>query len=168
MAFSATEQERAAACWRHQDCGSCLDEKRGCGWCPASSICVPASTLLDPVSHKHICPFESERFELRTKALGCGCSTTTLLSVIVTVFATLAALALLYGLVVALRALNPFLGTGRAAGWEIQFKDDGAVVEKAWRRKGPWYRFRRQVLPEDSLRTRSEQEARTERSRLLG
>ncbi|CZT21826.1 uncharacterized protein RCC_07693 [Ramularia collo-cygni] len=157
---------KKAACWRHQDCRSCTHEKHGCGWCPTSEACVPASSLLEPVSNKDICPLSSERFELRTKALGCGCSTTTLLSVIVTVFATIAALILLFGLIEAIAGVNPFLGTGQAAGWEVKVEDNGVRKGRMWRRGGLRKWFASWRSPD--LAHHSEQEERTERTRLLG
>ncbi|KXT11140.1 hypothetical protein AC579_4939 [Pseudocercospora musae] len=128
MEFKATRDERTKACWKMQDCGSCINSKHGCGWCSSSFSCVPANSLLDPVSQHGICPLASARFELRTKTLGCGCSTATLLSVIVTVFATIAALLLLYAIGLALKNLNPYLGSGQTAGWQIEVKHDGTTV----------------------------------------
>lgn len=143
-----------------------MNENNGCGWCPESGVCVPTTSLLEPVSNKDICPLRSERFELRTRALGCGCSTITLLSVIVTVFATIATLLLLYGLIRAISGINPFLGTGRTAGWEIKCEEDGTRKGQEWRRGGlrKWYAS----WKNPDLAHRSEQEERTERTRLLG
>ena len=92
-----TDDYRLAGCWRIQNCHACTHSRHGCGWCPHSSTCVPVSSLLQPMSDAKTCPSRGERFELRTKALGCGCSTTTFLSIVVTVFATIAALLLIYG-----------------------------------------------------------------------
>ena len=159
-------QSRQHACWKIQDCKGCLRSDHGCGWCPTSATCVPATNLLEPVTHKDICPLDSERFELRTKALGCGCSTTTLLSVIVTVFATIAGLILLYGIVRAIALLNQAFGSGQWQGWEIEVKEDGSRNEREWTRSNSvtsW--FRRIFL---KATKESEQEQVTERSRLLG
>ena len=159
-----------ALCWRHQTCNSCINSKHRCGWCPYSSTCIPASNLLSPVANAHICPLRNERFELRTKALGCGCSATTLLSIIVTVFATLAAAALLWGVGLLVLRFNRNFGTGTWRGVEVEFKDDGARVEKEWKRDSwtgklaEFFRSRRVGM---SL-TKSEQELVTERTRLLG
>ena len=89
--------DRLAACWRIQNCYACTHSKHGCGWCPHTSTCVPVSSIFEPISNAQTCPSRDERYELRTKALGCGCSTATFLSVVVTVFVTIAALILLYG-----------------------------------------------------------------------
>ena len=125
---------RQHACWRVQDCHSCTHSSHGCGWCPFSGVCVPTTNLLKPVVDAHVCPLRGERFELRTKALGCGCSTTTLLSIIVTIFATIAALALLTGVVAALFKFNQTFGTGSWNGWEVKYEDDGSKEEHQWRR----------------------------------
>lgn len=165
---TTSPNDRLAACWRLQHCHACTHSPHGCGWCPHSSTCVPVSSLLAPVAHAHVCPTRVERFELRTRALGCGCSTATFLSVVVAVFATVAALALLYALVVLVKHANRVFGTGSWRGLELEIKADGAREEKEWRRH-PWSErvsalFRRDRTSFD----RSEQEQSTERTRLLG
>lgn len=160
------ENSRAGACWGIQDCHSCTHSSHACGWCPYSSTCVPTINLLKPVSDANICPLRSERFELRTKALGCGCSTTTLLSVIVTIFATIAGLALLYGIGLAIVGLNQTFGTGAWGGWEVEVEDDGTRKERQWRRSNVVTSFVRRTALETTKE--SEQEQVTERSRLLG
>ncbi|EME43312.1 hypothetical protein DOTSEDRAFT_63563 [Dothistroma septosporum NZE10] len=166
MDFDTTKKDRAAACWRISDCQSCVHSKHGCGWCPMSATCVPSTNLLNPVSNSDICPLRSERFELRTKTLGCDCSTTTLLSVVVTVLVTLAALGLLYAVIAAIRGINPFLGTGNFEGTELEIKGDGSRVEKSWWRD-TWRKWIYRAFARPDLNHGSEQEARTERSRLL-
>lgn len=166
MAFTA-DRDRFDACWRIQDCGSCINDNHGCGWCPFSGTCVPASSLVHPVSNGAICPLSSERFELRTKALGCGCSTATLLSVIATVFATIAALALLLGIGWAIKRINPFLGSGTYKGTEIEVKNDGTRDVRQWERDN-WRKWLYRVWARPDLQHHSEQEEVTERSRLLG
>ena len=136
------------------------------GWCPSSNACVATTDLLAPITHPHLCPLRSERFELRTKALGCGCSTTTLLSVIVAVFATVFALAFLAGVVSVLLRFNRAFGTGTWNGWEVDVKEDGSRDGHHWRRSNAATSFfRRTAL---GLTKESEQERLTERSRLLG
>ncbi len=102
--------------------------------CPYSSTCVPTTNLLKPLTDAQICPLKAERYELRTKALGCGCSTTTLLSIVVTVFATIAALVLLGLIGYVLLSINQMFGTGSWNGVEIEVKDDGTRDERQWRR----------------------------------
>lgn len=169
MAFSnvSTNGDRFAACWRLQDCSTCIHSKHGCGWCPYSSTCVPANNLLDPISNDGICPLWSERWELRTRTLGCGYSTTTLLSILVTVLATIAALALLYGIGLAVSRVNPFLGTGNFTGTEMEIKDDGSRHERLWLRD-TWRKYLYRAFARPDLKNHSEQEEITERSRLLG
>lgn len=109
----------------------------------------------------------AERYELRTKALGCGCSTTTLLSVIVTVFATIAALALLFGIGWIIAKTNPFLGSGTYKGTEVEVKADGTRDVRGWERDN-WRKWLYRVFARPDLKNHSEQEEVTERSRLLG
>ena len=167
--LSPNNEDRFAACWRRQNCYNCIHSSHGCGWCASSSTCVPASSLLEPVSKGNICPLKDERYELRTRALGCGCSTTTILSIIVTVFATIAALFLLYGIGLLIRRLGRTFVTGTWRGLEIEIMDDGTREENEWRRNSQWTKklaslFRRKRVHSDQ----SEQDQITERSRLLG
>ena len=162
------QHSRLEQCWRISSCHTCINSPSRCGWCPQSSTCIPASSLLEPISNAKICPLKAERFELRTKALGCGCSTTTLLSVIVTVFATIVALVLIYGVGVVVLRCNAAFGTGTWRGIEVEIKDDGSRMERQWTRRGTWVSrmgsfFRRRGSSSD----KSEQELTTERSRLL-
>lgn len=168
IASNVTTTDRAASCWRRQDCHSCTHDKHGCGWCPFSSTCVPASSLTQPVSDKNICPLAAERWELRTKALGCGCSTTTLLSIIVTIFATIGALFVLIALGWLLKTLNPFFGSGVVSGTELKPKEGPFHEEREWRRPGLGSKLRAWMDLKPDLSSQSEQEAITERSRLLG
>ena len=160
------EKSRAGACWSIQNCHSCTHSKHGCGWCPYSSTCVPTSNLLKPISDADVCPLREERWELRTKALGCGCSTTTLLSILVTIFATIAGLVLFYGLALALVQLNKIFGPGSFGGTEIEVEDDGTRKERQWRRSNAVTSFVRSTALKATKE--SEQEQVTERSRLLG
>ncbi|KAG9906179.1 hypothetical protein KCU98_g5425, partial [Aureobasidium melanogenum] len=129
---------RRKGCWRIQDCGSCLKSKYGCGWCPSSSTCVPTTgNLLSPINHP-VCPLASERYELRTAALGCKCSTYTLLSIIITVFCTIGALILLS---LVLWLLKWWGRTMRPGGWEIVVEEDGRVREGTWKRGSWWPRW---------------------------
>ena len=159
-------QDRLSACWTIQECQKCTHSRHGCGWCPFSATCVPTSTLLKPLSHPNTCPLAAERFELRTKTLGCGCSTTTLLSIVVTVFATIVALAVLYvlGLGVASVSRKALFGSWR--GWELEVDDNTSRRGHPWRRSNGLTRFfRRRQL---DFTAESEQERMTERTRLMG
>lgn len=122
---------------------------------------MPATSLLDPVFKANSCPLAQERFELRTKTLGCGCSTATFLSLIVTVVSTFLALLIIYAIVKCIRSVNQVYGTGALRGWEIEIRDDGSMNERLWARSvKSWFRH-------ENLSARSEQEETTERSRLL-
>ena len=84
-----------------------------------------------------------------------------------TVFCTIAALVLLYGIFVLLRLLNQAFGTGTYRGWEVEIKEDGSREGKEWTRSN-WRRNLRSWLWKKDLATSSEQEGITEQSRLLG
>ena len=129
--------DRLTACWRSQSCADCMRNNNGCGWCPVSSTCVPASSLLEPITNKDICPFWNERFELRTATLGCGCSTTTFISIVVTILATIAGFLVLYGVITAIARLSRIFGSGTWRGIELEMKDSGGRVEREWVR-GSW------------------------------
>ncbi|KAJ5364948.1 uncharacterized protein N7496_010661 [Penicillium cataractarum] len=67
-----------------------------------SSACVPNSArlpILAPIGSSHICPlgFE-ERWELRTLPFGCNASSLTVISVVVSILGTLAAIATGFGI----------------------------------------------------------------------
>ncbi|KAK2030729.1 hypothetical protein LX32DRAFT_692297 [Colletotrichum zoysiae] len=78
-------------CWKHQDCRVCLAEYQ-CSWCPMTSACVPnafAIPLLAPAYEEDICPYWAERWEIRTRPLGCQVSTITSLTSIISIICTL-------------------------------------------------------------------------------
>ena len=131
-------EDRLAACWRIQSCYDCVDSKYGCGWCSVSAICIPASSLLEPIVNNNICPYSEERFELRTKALGCNCSTTTFLSVVVTVFVTIATLFAFYTLSLGIQRLNHSFHMGAWRGTELKIENGRVQQEQEWRR-GTWF-----------------------------
>ncbi|KAF8429721.1 hypothetical protein EV426DRAFT_132799 [Tirmania nivea] len=84
-------------CWRLNTCSSCLDQHPtfSCGWCPYSNTCLPASSMFSPIYNPSICPLANERWELRTRTLGCNMSTRNILCIITTVIATLLVVGLL-------------------------------------------------------------------------
>ena len=166
--MAGAQQDRLASCWRIQDCYLCIQSSHGCGWCPYSSTCVPTSSLLEPLSNAKTCPLRDERFELRTKALGCGCSTTTLLSIVVTSFATIVALIVLYGVFMAVYRMNRTFGTGTWRGVEVEIKDDGTRIRRPWRSGNMRSKIASVFSWTGHPSNKSEQEQLTERSRLLG
>ncbi|PTB78199.1 hypothetical protein M440DRAFT_1187332 [Trichoderma longibrachiatum ATCC 18648] len=106
--FSAAEtaDEHFQRCWAEQACGGCLNNK-GCSWCPWS--CVPnesAIPMLAPAFHKTICPHPDERWEIRTRPLGCGVSSGTALAIAVTALATLAAVLIVAAAVLTVRRIR--------------------------------------------------------------
>ncbi|KXH44736.1 hypothetical protein CNYM01_02201 [Colletotrichum nymphaeae SA-01] len=85
-----SSEEHFFRCWNHQDCKVCLAEDE-CSWCPMTSACVPnpyAIPLLAPAYDENICPHWAERWELRTKPLGCQVSTITSLTSIISIVST--------------------------------------------------------------------------------
>ncbi|KLU85307.1 hypothetical protein MAPG_04335, partial [Magnaporthiopsis poae ATCC 64411] len=87
-------------CWRHQDCQPCLVED-GCSWCPFASswTCTPNAysiPLLAPAYNENICPHWAERWEIRTRPLGCQVSTITALTGAVSIASTLTIVALVF------------------------------------------------------------------------
>ncbi|KAK0383193.1 hypothetical protein NLU13_9106 [Sarocladium strictum] len=83
--------EHFLRCWTRQTCKRCLAADQ-CSWCPYTWSCVPNKhpiPFLAPIDQEDICPDRSERWELRTQPFGCDVSTTTSLSVIVSILATL-------------------------------------------------------------------------------
>ncbi|KAL6906854.1 hypothetical protein GGI43DRAFT_243298 [Trichoderma evansii] len=88
-----TMDEHFQRCWAQQSCGGCLDSL-GCSWCPYTWSCVPNEhtiPFLAPAFDDEICPHPDERWEVRTRPLGCQVSSRMGLTVAVTIVATLAA-----------------------------------------------------------------------------
>lgn len=132
---------RLALCWRNQDCRTCFTSSAGCGWCPYTSACVPANSLLDPIWNENICPHWAERWELRTKSLGCYCSTITLFTALITILCTIVGLIILYGLRRILYWLNRVWGTGSWDGTELRV-DERQIRTRIWSRRS-WFRTRK-------------------------
>jgi len=114
-------------------------------WYEQSSTCVPIPTghasLLAPIRNSRICPLFDERFELRTATFGCGCSTLTLLTSIITVLCTVAGFLLLWGLFsVISKSITWTRGT--RGGWMIRLEDDGPRRRgQIWVRKATKWRL---------------------------
>lgn len=101
-------------CWRQQDCKGCLHEDR-CSWCPfvgqphvlrralatdttESWSCVPNNhtiQALAPAYDENVCPHWAERWEIRTRPLGCQVSTITSLTSIISIASTLVVLSII-------------------------------------------------------------------------
>ncbi len=118
---------RFVRCWRRQDCKSCLGIA-ACSWCPfvrdvgriahyshatvypltsQSAACVPNEHLIPALAPAWagdlVCPYWAERWELRTRPLGCQVSTITSLTALVAGSGTLLVALLLWLLVVGVR-----------------------------------------------------------------
>ncbi|KAL6878690.1 hypothetical protein J3F83DRAFT_250649 [Trichoderma novae-zelandiae] len=135
--FSAAEtaDEHFQRCWAEQACGGCLHRK-GCGWCPYTWSCVPnesAIPMLAPAFYDNICPHPDERWEVRTRPLGCGVSSGMALAMVVTVLATLAAVLLVAAAVLTVRRMRnsgqKVISWGWAARWKRPFQRRGGRAD---------------------------------------
>ncbi|KAI0468740.1 hypothetical protein F4859DRAFT_201208 [Xylaria cf. heliscus] len=92
FARGAADDPHFLRCWAKQDCNGCLRQP-DCSWCPFSGTCVPNShriQFLAPVwEGDYTCPYWAERWEIRTRPLGCQVSTITTLTSLVTIACTL-------------------------------------------------------------------------------
>ncbi|PSN74393.1 hypothetical protein BS50DRAFT_567229 [Corynespora cassiicola Philippines] len=153
------DRKRLEKCWGYTDCGDCHRSDGYCGWCAISSTCLPLPTdplsrafpLLSPIRYKFICAMGPERFELRTRGLGCQVSTITFLTSIVTIFCTIFGLLVIYGIVKAAKWIG-FGARARKGGWVVY--GDGS--EEVWVRKGEgwavwWRRIRGSQREEEVL-----------------
>ncbi|KAH8675481.1 hypothetical protein BX600DRAFT_507720 [Xylariales sp. PMI_506] len=96
---AASDDGHFQRCWKHQNCRDCIWEEKGCSWCPLSWSCVPnphSIALLAPAWNEEICPHWAERWEIRTRPLGCQVSTITSLTSIVSILSTIIFLLLLF------------------------------------------------------------------------
>ncbi|PNH44128.1 hypothetical protein VD0004_g3508 [Verticillium dahliae] len=99
------DREHFYRCWRNAECHKCLSEPQ-CGWCPLTWACVPNSypiPLLAPAYDEGICPYREERWEMRTRPLGCQVSTVTGLTGVISIASTLVFLLLAVAAVFACR-----------------------------------------------------------------
>lgn len=114
MAIPDPSDAHLLRCWRHQDCKGCLNEDR-CSWCPfvgqphllhrapatdtiKSWSCVPNNhtvQALAPAYDEDVCPHWAERWEIRTRPLGCQVSTITSLTSIISIASTLIVLSMI-------------------------------------------------------------------------
>ena len=170
-------------CWNGQSCSSCHNleytppsehssssvpgslragiPRHPCVFCPFSGVCIPdlhTPQLLSPIWHKDICPSHGERFELRSHGMGCGVSTATFLSVLISILGTLATLLLCWALVIAFRLLRRWWKRQSQIVWWRRLRFRSA--------KGGWWSNR---LPIMFRRTNSTQahEPASERAPLL-
>ncbi|KAI8631769.1 hypothetical protein F5Y19DRAFT_375664 [Xylariaceae sp. FL1651] len=99
FAHSIADDAHLLRCWARQDCNSCL-KQQDCSWCPLSWTCVPNThevQFLAPVwEGDNTCPHWAERWEIRTRPLGCHVSTITTLTSLATVACTLFSVLLIW------------------------------------------------------------------------
>ncbi|OTB05960.1 hypothetical protein M426DRAFT_121767 [Hypoxylon sp. CI-4A] len=105
------EDEHLMRCWRIQNCKDCLTQEPDCSWCPFSWTCVPNSNrvpFMAPAWDENICPHWAERWEIRTRPLGCQVSTITTLTSLVTIASTLVLVLLVTLAIVGIRRLRVY------------------------------------------------------------
>ncbi|KAH7034835.1 uncharacterized protein B0I36DRAFT_360305 [Microdochium trichocladiopsis] len=113
-AFNKDEDhdEHFRRCWHLTNCKDCLAKEDDCSWCPFSWSCVPNSNrlvpFLAPAWDEDICPHWAERWELRTRPLGCQVSTITTLTSLVTIACTLLLVLLGFVFVFGVRRIRGF------------------------------------------------------------
>lgn len=105
--FSQAEDqdEHFRRCWSKQTCHNCLAASQ-CSWCPFTWSCVPNShkiPLLAPAYDENVCPHWAERWELRTRPLGCQVSSITSITSIVSITSTLVFVLLVFLIVKGVR-----------------------------------------------------------------
>ncbi|KAI1200926.1 hypothetical protein F5X97DRAFT_65529 [Nemania serpens] len=92
FAHNSADDAHLLRCWAVQDCRGCLRQP-DCSWCPFSWTCVPNThtvQFLAPAwEGDNTCPHWAERWEIRTRPLGCHVSTITTLNPLVTILCTL-------------------------------------------------------------------------------
>ncbi|KAI1431695.1 hypothetical protein GGR50DRAFT_43186 [Xylaria sp. CBS 124048] len=108
FARSKADDAHFLRCWAIQDCRGCLRQP-DCSWCPFSWTCVPNShriQFLAPIwEGDNTCPHWAERWEIRTRPLGCQVSTITTLTALVSIAWTLLFVFLVWLAVTATRRL---------------------------------------------------------------
>ncbi|KAI2602361.1 hypothetical protein GGR54DRAFT_526201 [Hypoxylon sp. NC1633] len=113
-----TDDAHLLWCWKIQNCNDCLTREPDCSWCPFSWTCVPNSNrvpLLAPAWDENVCPHWAERWEIRTRPLGCQVSTITTLTSLVSIASTLVFVLLVTLAVFGIRWLRSY--TKNHPGW---------------------------------------------------
>ncbi|KAI0533873.1 hypothetical protein GGR58DRAFT_87177 [Xylaria digitata] len=126
LALGVANDPHFLRCWGIQECRGCL-RQADCSWCPFSGTCVPNShsvQFLAPVwEGDTTCPHWAERWEIRTRPLGCHVSTITTLTSLVTIACTLLFVFLIWLAGVATRRLVAF--NTKQPGWRKVWRYDG-------------------------------------------
>ncbi|KAI1372729.1 hypothetical protein F4677DRAFT_246682 [Hypoxylon crocopeplum] len=137
---SPADDEHLLRCWRIQNCKDCLTQQPDCSWCPFSWTCVPNSNrvpFLAPARDGNVCPHWAERWEIRTRPLGCQVSTITTLTSLVSIASTLVFVLLVTLAVFGIKKVRAY-GKAHPGWWRIWRYN--------WRRWGlswqEWFRAR--------------------------
>ncbi|KAI5862209.1 hypothetical protein GGS23DRAFT_597824 [Durotheca rogersii] len=136
--------EHFQRCWRIQTCQGCLGQEPDCSWCPFSWTCVPNSNrlqLLAPAWDENVCPHWAERWEIRTRPLGCQVSTITTLTSLVTVASTLALVLLVTLTVLGARGIKAY-SKKNPGWWKIWRYDWRRAASECRRRLRAGLRFK--------------------------
>ncbi|KAH7197519.1 uncharacterized protein B0J16DRAFT_21060 [Fusarium flagelliforme] len=125
-----SDDERFRRCWKHQTCKGCLATSQ-CSWCPFTWSCVPNTSkipLLAPAYDENVCPHWAERWELRSRPLGCQVSSITSLTAIITIVSTLFFVLLVVLLVITARWIQRY---HKNTGWwqRQNHRWDGARIQ---------------------------------------
>ncbi|KAI1457458.1 hypothetical protein F4805DRAFT_179971 [Annulohypoxylon moriforme] len=131
---SPVDDAHLMRCWRIQNCKDCLTRQPDCSWCPFSWTCVPNTariTLLAPAWDENICPHWAERWEIRTRPLGCQVSTITTLTSLVSIASTLVLVLLISLTVWGFRTLRAY--GKKNPGWWRMSKSDWERLPARWR-----------------------------------
>jgi hypothetical protein len=97
---------------------------------------IHAIPLLAPLTDPDICPYWNERWEVRTRTLGCHVSTITFLTAVGSVLGTLVFLGLVWGLV-KMGRWGRKVWRGREEGWWRAWRWNPSL---RWRWRGAWRR----------------------------
>ncbi|KAI6085435.1 hypothetical protein F4821DRAFT_149780 [Hypoxylon rubiginosum] len=153
---SPADDEHLLRCWRIQDCKGCLAQS-DCSWCPFSWTCVPNSNrvpFMAPAWDENVCPHWAERWEIRTRPLGCQVSTITTLTSLVTIASTLVFVLLVTLAVFGIRRLRAY--TKKNPTWWKMWTYNWTSWPTRWQR---WIRMRwRNQNDSNSQETSNEQE----------
>ncbi|KAI1446729.1 hypothetical protein F5Y02DRAFT_56132 [Annulohypoxylon stygium] len=131
---SPADDAHLMRCWRIQNCKDCLTTQPDCSWCPFSWTCVPNSArfpFLAPAGDENICPHWAERWEIRTRPLGCQVSTITTLTSLVSIASTLVLVLLVTLAVWGVRWVRAY-GRKNPGWWRIS-KSDLERLPVRWR-----------------------------------
>ncbi|OTB18527.1 hypothetical protein K445DRAFT_315359 [Daldinia sp. EC12] len=156
-AYSSADDAHLQRCWKIQNCKDCLKKEPDCSWCPFSWTCVPNSNripFLAPAWDENVCPHWAERWEIRTRPLGCQVSTITTLTSLVSIAFTLLFVLLVTLAVFGIQRLRGY--SKKNPGWWMVWTYDWRRWVRLWQQ---WLRVRSGVRTDEEVReSRHEQE----------